>query len=245
MGALEIMHRLILLSLLVTLSSICTATVLKGPPLVGKPIYFKHINDDVFWENIIVYGNLEKEVIRAPSKTYESSFGHSYCMVQDISFRVKKYIQGAGPDLIEFSQHSVDSCKSLSTDIGFKASILLLSKNKFRGIWTTGSIKIFSLDGEDRIFLPTDIVKFSHFENFNELLTSFKEPYEWGVENDHENYQALVSLKEKGILDFEKVKEKWPKALDAKESVPQGYNEYFLVKINKYIKLDALFENNF
>jgi len=239
------MHRLVLLSLLVTLTLGCTATVPQEPPLVGKPIYFKHINDDVFWENIIVYGNLEKEVIRDPSKTYGSSFGHSYCMVQDISFRVKKYIQGSGPDLIEFSQHVVDSCRSLSTDTGLKGSILFLSKNKFRGIWTTGSVKIFNFDGEDRIILPTDIVKFNHFENFNELLTSFKEPFEWSVENDYESYQALVTLKEKGILDFEKVKEKWPKSIDAKEGEPQGDYEYFSVKINKYIKLNTLFENDF
>lgn len=214
-------------------------------PLSGKPIYFKNINDDVFWENIIVFGYLERETIRQPTSSYASSFGHAYCMAQDISFRAKNYIQGSGPNLIEFTQHVVDSCQSLSTDIGLQKAILFLSKNEHRGIWSTGNVRVFNLDGEGRIVDPLGINMFSSLENFDALLSEYSEPFEWGEAKSWETYETLNALKDKAVLDFELVKSSWPKLPEPRSDEAQAYDEYYQIKMYKYIKLNTLLESNF
>lgn len=236
------MYRPVFLSLIFIALLGCT---IANEPLVGKPVYFKNINDDAFWENIIVYGKLKKETIRQPTAVYGSSFGHAYCMAEEISFKVDSYLQGSGPELIQFTQNVIDSCKPLAADIGFGEAILFLSKNEFRGVWSTDSIKIFRIDDEDRIFQPSDIIKFSSFKNFDALLSTYENPFEWIEEKNRESHEILEALKKREILDFEIVKINWPKMPEPWVHGDQAYGEFYTVKMYKYIKIDTLIENEF
>jgi hypothetical protein len=237
------MFRLVLVSALLIPAGGCTTTPKAG--LAGKPVYFKHVNDDVFWENIIVYGRLKKETIRQPTQVYGSSFGHAYCMAQDVSFKVEQYVQGSGPDLIEFTQHVVDSCDALSADIGFGDALLFLSKNRWRGVWSTGVISLRRFDEEVRIFEPADIMKFTSFDDFEELLSTYTEPFEWGVEKNWESYETLEALRKLGILDFAIERMEWPEMPQPRREEVYAYDEYYVVKIYKYIKLETLLAHDF
>ena len=200
--------------------------------LAGEPVYFKHINDDVFWENIVVYGRLQKEVLKKPTSVYHSSFGHGYCMSEEVSFEAQKYIKGNGPDLIEFSQNKIDFCLPIAENIGFGEAVLFLSKNEHRGIWSTGSVRIDDFEGEPRIYRPSDIMYFLSFENFESLLTEYKEPFEWGVETGLLSEQDLDKLKDKGILSY--------------RPDPQDKNgSFYLLEMYKYISVEALLKNDF
>lgn len=216
--------------LIATVLASCT-TAGQPEPLVGEPVYFRHISDDVFWENFVVYGSLERNVLRKPTEVYYSAFGHSYCMVEEVSFKVIEYIQGSGPTLIEFEEHIADSCRPIAESIGFNESILFISKNEHRGTWHTGGIKLQRFDGEVRIFKPLDILRFMSFDNFESLLTDYDEPFEWAIQLGILGESDLVSLSEKGVLDFEH-----------DSSVGEGI---YKVNMHKYISLEQLLENDF
>jgi hypothetical protein len=224
-----IMYRVLLIVFLVASLFGCSST---QETLSGEPVYFKHINDDVFWENIVVYGKLQKEVLRKPTSLYHSAFGHGYCMSEEVSFEAQKYIKGTGPDLIEFSQNKIDYCRPLAENIGFGEAIIFLSKNEHRGIWSTGSVRINNFEGESRIYRPIDIMHFLSFENFDSLLTEYKEPFEWGVEIGLLSKQDLDKMKEKGILSY--------------RPDPQDKNDsFYLLEMYKYISVEELLSNDF
>jgi len=223
------MHRALLTSLLTIILLGCTTT---SEQLVGEPVYFKYINDDIFWENIIVYGRLQKEILREPTQVYGSSFGHAYCMAEEVTFEVLDYIQWSGPDLIKFTQNKIDFCRPLAENIGFGESILFLSKNRYRGVWSTGSIKISEIDGESRIFRPSDIIYFISFNDFESLLSEYEKPFEWGMEKSIESEDVLATLKEKGVLSYK---------LDSSDK----NNDFYLIAMYKYINLDRLLNIDF
>mgnify|MGYP001299141990 CR=1 FL=1 len=223
------MYRAIITILSIAALTGCSTTY---DTLVGEPVYFKHINDDVFWENVVVYGKLRTDVLRKPTGVYHSSFGHAYCMSEEVTFDVKKYILGAGPEVIEFSQNIIDFCRPIAENTGFGKSILFLSKNEHRGIWSTGSIRIDEIDGEARIFKPADIMHLLSFGNFESLLTDYEKPLEWGVDSGLLSERDLERLKEKGVLSYK---------LD-----PQDRNgDFYLLEMYKYIKVEALIGNDF
>lgn len=217
--------RLAIFEILVIISLLgCSVTSEK---IVGEPVYFKDINDDVFWENIVVYGELQKDVLRKPTGVYHSSFGHGYCMSEEVTFKADKYILGSGPKIIEFSQNVIDYCKTIAESAGFGKSVLFLSKNEYRGIWSTGSIRIDEVEGEPRIFKPVDIMQFLSFENFESMLSEYKTPFSWGVEADVLSVQDLEKLKKKGVLSYR---------LD-----PQDKNgSFYHLEMYKYINVKAL-----
>jgi hypothetical protein len=161
-------------------------------------------------------------------------------MAQDVSFKVEKYVQGSGPERIEFTQHVVDSCRALSVDIGFGDAILFLSKNKWRGVWTTDVIRVRHFDEEARIIEPADIMKFASFDDFDELLSTYTEPFEWSVEKNWESYDTLEALRKRGILDFAIERTNFPKMPQPRRDEVNAYDEYYLVKMYKYIKLETL-----
>lgn len=223
------MYRALLIIFVTTFLYGCSSNPEK---LAGEPVYFKHINDDVFWENIVVYGSLQKEVLQKPTSVYHSAFGHGYCMSEEVTFEAQKYIKGTGPVLIEFSQNKIDSCRPIAENIGFGEGVLFLSKNEHRGIWSTGSVRIDNFEGEARIYRPTDIMHFLSFENFESLLAEYKEPFEWGVELAQLSEQDLDKLKEKGILSY--------------RPDPQDTSGiFYLLEMYKYISVEALLNNDF
>lgn len=199
--------------------------------LIGEPIYSRLDSSDMLWENFIVYGKLRKEVLREPTDVYQSSFGHAYCMSEEITYEVLGYIQGSGPSFIEFTQNKIDSCRPIADDIGFGKSILFLSKNKYRGIWVTGSLTLNDADTEPRIVSPSDILQLSVLDNFGDILTDHEEPSEWKIEKGFESKDDLEKLKEKGILEFELIKD-------------ESGREFYMVKIYKYIRIKDLLRVN-
>ncbi|WKD49610.1 hypothetical protein [Microbulbifer spongiae] len=200
--------------------------------LAGESIYFKHKNDDVFWENIVGYGRFQKEVLQKPTSVYHSAFGHGYCMSEEVTFEAKKYLKGTGSDLIEFAQNKIDYYRPIAEDIGFSEAVLFLSKNEHRGIWSTRSVRIDNFEGESRIYRPIDIMHFLSFENLESLHIEYKEPFEWGVEIGLLSEQNLDKLKGKGILSY--------------RPDPQDKNgNLYLLEMYKYISVEALLSNDF
>jgi hypothetical protein len=207
--------------------------------------YFKHINYDADVKYLVIYGSIQKETVRKPTEVFESNFGHAYCMAQDIAFKVERYIQGNGPDLIEFTQHIIDSCKTLSADVGFGETILFLSKNRWGKVWAEGAIKVSRFNNEARIFQPSDILKFTQFGNFDELLSTYSLPFEWSVEKTWESNEMLEELRKRGVLDFKVERSNWPKTPQPRRDEAQAYDEFYIVKMYKYIKLDTLLAYDF
>lgn len=209
--------------------------------LIGKPFHSKlNSNHVLSEERIVVYGRLEKEVITKPTETYGSFFGDGYCMNRRVSFKVEKYIQGNGPDLIEFSENVLNSCRALSADIGFGEAIMFLSTNKFRGVWSEHSARVYRLHEEAEILDPNDVERFTSFDNFEELLSTYCQPLEWRAEKDWQSYDTLGNLRERGILDFAVEKSKWPEQPQPRRDETHAYDEYYMVKMYKYIKLETL-----
>ena len=229
MGALEviIMYRVLLLIFVIASLSSCTLTQDK---LVGESVYFKHINDNVFWEDIVVYGKLQKQVLRKPTSIYHSAFGHSYCMSEEVIFEVEKYIKGSGPDIIKFSQNKIDNCKPLAENIGFGEAILFLSKNIPRGVWSTGSVRIESYQEKSQIYKPIDILHFLSFKNLESLLSEHEKPLEWvdwNVQTGFLSENDLDKLQEKGILSY--------------RHYPDEKNgSLYQLTIHKFISIEAL-----
>ena len=222
-----IMYRVLLLIFVIASLSSCTLTQDK---LVGESVYFKHINDNVFWEDIVVYGKLQKEVLRKPTSVYHSAFGHSYCMSEEVIFEVEKYIKGSGPDIIKFAQNKIDNCKPLAENIGFGEAILFLSKNIPRGVWSTGNVRIESSQEESQIYKPIDILHFLSFKNFESLLSEHEKPLEWvdwGVRMNLLSIETLDKLKEKGILSY--------------RAYPhEKYGSLYLLTMYKFISVETL-----
>ena len=223
------MHRTILIILTVISLWGCSTT---HEGLVGEPVYFRDIGDDVFWENIVVYGELQMDILSKPTDIYNSSFGHAYCMSEEVTFKVYNYLLGSGPKVINYSQNIIDQCRPVAENIGFDKAVLFLSKNKYRGIWSTGSVPVHEIDGKSQIFRPRDIVQFLIFESFDSLLSNHEEPIEWGVEVDLLPEESLKKLKEKGVLSY-------------KLNTQDENSSYYLVEMYKYISLEALGEKYF
>jgi hypothetical protein len=222
------MHRILLIIILIPILHGCTVTKER---LIGSPVHSEH-DGHVMWENIAVYGKLMEQTLRAPTQVYQSSFGHAFCMVEGVTFDVSGYIEGSGPKIVEFSQNKIDSCSPLAEDIGFGKSILFLSKNKYRGVWITGSARVDVNDGESRIVRPSDILHFSSFNNFELALSSHEKPLEWYLENDFETTHLLNKLKKIGILNY--------KLISSTDS-----DEYYSVTLFKYLQVDKLLKVSF
>lgn len=199
--------------------------------LLGEPIYTVG-DSEVRREDFVVYGRLLKEVLVAPTDVYASSFGHAYCMAEEVTYEIKHYIQGSGPPIIEFTQNLVDYCTPLAEEIGFEESILFFSKNKWRGIWSTGTARIFKDDGQRRIVLPADIERFSSLDNFKLLLSDYDEPVEIAFSRQLEAWKFSESLKELGVIS-------------ERPSQNEEDKDFLLLNLHKYIDLEDLLRNNF
>lgn len=218
------MCRLILIFSFIGLLSGCSTTY---KPPAQKSVATDGVDGDLSLGDIVVYGRLRKEVLQKPTAVFYSAFGHSYCMSQEVVYDVDEYLQGSGPATIKFSQHKIDYCWTLTENIGFNESILFLSKNKHRGVWSTGSAKIFRYDGKADIFTPKDIMQFVRFENFDAFLLDHDKPIDWTFELGHTPIEGLEILQERGVLTY--------------ESDPRYKGgEFYHLKLYKYIDIDLL-----
>lgn len=223
------MHRLILTLLTTALLHGCASP---EQPLMGKPVYSDHFKGKVNWENILVYGKLKENILREPTGVFHSAFGHAYCMNEEISFEVLKYLQGSGPDLIQFREDKIDSCKPLAEEIGFGEAILSLSKNEYRGVWTSSSINIGNFDGEKRIYKAEDLHFLLNLGNIDSLLTDYETPFEWFAYSHQISKKMLERLEEKGILSY--------------KLHPEDKNNLtYSLEMYKYVNVDELLKSDF
>lgn len=223
------MNRLILTLLTTALLYGCASP---EQTLVGKPVYSEHFKGEVTGEHIIVYGKLKKNVLREPTGVFHSAFGHAYCMNEEISFEVLKYLRGSGPDLIQFREDKIDSCKPLAEEIGFGEAILSLSKNEHRGVWNSGSMIIGNFDGEKRIYKAEDLYSLIILGNIDELLTDYEAPFEWFAYSHQISKKMLERLEDKGILSY--------------KLHPEDKNNLtYSLEMYKYVKVDELLKSDF
>jgi len=232
-------HPYIFISLLLA-SSIANG----DEPLRGKPIHYEWGDKRVIYENVIVHGRLQELTIRQPTATYGSAFGHAYCMEEVITYEVENFVVGSGPKLLQFKQHVLDWCNPLSEKIGLGESLLFLSFNSIRGIWTNTGIKLVKLNDELVIIQPQDLaefLKFTNFEDLEELLTAHEEPLTRYIEREFHTYDMLEALRQRDILDYEEVRVPWPKHPDRE----MNDTEFYKATVYKYIRLSSLFEVEF
>jgi hypothetical protein len=179
-------------------------------------------------------------------------------MAQDVSFKVERYLQGRGPDRIEFTQHVVDRCDALSADVGFGEAILFLSKNEWRGVWATAAIRIRRFEDEARVFEPDAIKQFTSFDTFDNLLSTYGQPFEWSVEKTWDSYETLEALRRRGLLDYAVKKREWPEIIAEtgagqhrvatsrpRRDEDHAFDEYYAVTMYKYIRLETLLAHDF
>jgi hypothetical protein len=213
-------------------------------PLKGKPVHYKWGDNRVIYENVIVHGALQELTIRQPTATYGSAFGHAYCMEEEITYKVKNYVLGSGPKLLQFKQHVIDWCNPISEKTGLGESLLFLSFNSIRGIWTDTGIKLAKKDDDLVIIQPQDIaefLKFADFENFDQMMTDHDEPIIRYVEREWHTHDMLEALRKRDILDFEEVRVPWPERPDQE----MNDTEFYKATIYKYIRLSSLLKAEF
>ncbi len=197
--------------------------------LSGQPEYSKHFENQVTRESIIVYGELQRNVLSKPTAVFGSAFGHAFCMNEEVTFEVKRYLVGTGPQIINFSNNIIDDCRPIADSTGFGEAILLLNKNEHRGVWSSGSAKVRYIDDKPGIYLPHEIMQFIWFKVFFDSLEDYSEPITMRTDHWLVLEGELERLAEAGVLTFK----------------PDPKNEDgHLVELRKYISLEKLLKNN-